>query len=429
MSTRWTIALSFLFYLLGSLALTLFVSPTGISGLLFLFPLYAVTWFWGKRTGLVAAPLGVGMNIAIWLAAGDGMQALYRFGAVSIVVLYGVAALGHVVFVLVVSTLRRKEEQNRSEIQRSTELLRLSESKYRSLVEVAPEGVWVVENGKVIFCNTHFLDILGYSREEMMGMPVETINFRDDLQNSMERYTARAEGRLLPKSVTRQVRKNGKVIWVETSGQRIEWEGKSAVLYFSSDVSERKAFEEQFAQAQKMEAIGRLSGGIAHDFNNILQVILGFCTMMKSYPDDRNAILNDLAIIEDSAKRAASLTQQLLAFSRKQVVQPKVIDLGRLVQQSEKMLCRVLGEDVALTVVLGGEEACVRADAAQIQQVTMNLALNARDAMPNGGRITISIENVHVREAAGRDIPPGDYVRLTVNDTGRGMDSHTLGHL
>jgi len=216
---------------------------------------------------------------------------------------------------------------------------------------------------------------------------------------------------------------------VETIGQRIEWEGRQAVMYFSSDITERKMLEEQFVQAQKMEAIGRLSGGIAHDFNNMLQVILGFCSMMKTYPDDRNAILNDVRVIEDSARRAASLTQQLLAFSRKQVAQPRVIDLGELVQQSERMLSRFLGEDIALTVVLDSERSCVKADAAQIQQVIMNLALNARDAMPNGGRITIGIQNVSLQEARGYDVSAGNYIRLAVSDTGDGMDPNTLSHL
>lgn len=216
---------------------------------------------------------------------------------------------------------------------------------------------------------------------------------------------------------------------METIGQRIEWEGRQAVMYFSSDITERKMLEEQFVQAQKMEAIGRLSGGIAHDFNNMLQVILGFCSMMKTYPDDRNAILNDVRVIEDSARRAASLTQQLLAFSRKQVAQPRVIDLGELVQQSERMLSRFLGEDIALTVVLDSERSCVKADAAQIQQVIMNLALNARDAMPNGGRITIGIQNVSLQEARGYDVSAGNYIRLAVSDTGDGMDPNTLSHL
>ena len=161
----------------------------------------------------------------------------------------------------------------------------------------------------------------------------------------------------------------------------------------------------------------------------MLQVILGFRSMMKTYADDRNAVLNDLRVIEDSAMRAAALTQQLLAFSRKQIVQPAVLDLVELVRQSEKMLSRVLGEDIALSVDAGGEAGCVMADSAQIQQVIMNLALNARDAMPGGGKIAISIANVSLPEALEQETQAGDYVRLTVSDTGHGMDPGTMSHL
>ena len=314
-------------------------------------------------------------------------------------------------------------------LRESEKNLRTSESKYRNLIEVAPEAISVVENQNIIFCNSRLLDMLGYTHEEMIGMEFRPLIHKDDLSRATERYVVRSTGKFIPKTVQRLVKKDGEIIWVDTIGQRIEWEGRPAVLYFSSDITEKKRLEELFAQAQKMEAIGRLAGGVAHDFNNMLQVILGFCSMMKSYPNDRNAILNDLRVIEDSAQRAASLTQQLLAFSRKQMVQPKVIDLGELVQQSKKMLGRVLGEDIALTVVLGEEASRVKADAAQIQQVIMNLALNARDAMPEGGTITISIDNVSLLEAMGHEIPAGDYVRLTVSDIGHGMDVSTMDHL
>ena len=269
--------------------------------------------------------------------------------------------------------------------------------------------------------------MLGYRLEEMPGIPVRALNYREDLESAMARYAARAEGKILPKSITRQVRKDGTIIWVETVGHRIEWEGRPAVLYFSSDITDRRALEEQFVQAQKMDAIGRLAGGIAHDFNNLLQVILGFVSMMKAYPEDRRAIQNDLSVIEDSATRAASLTQQLLAFSRKQVVQPKVLDLGALVQQSQMMLSRVLGENIALAVVVADGGSRIRADAGQMQQIILNLAINARDAMPDGGRITITVATV--REAPSRDLPEGDYVRLSVRDTGRGMDAKTVGRI
>jgi PAS domain S-box-containing protein len=207
-------------------------------------------------------------------------------------------------------------------------------------------------------------------------------------------------------------------------------------LFHLHDITERKRVEEalresqeRIARAQKMEAIGRLAGGIAHDFNNMLQVLLGYCAMMKSHLNDQDAMLNEVETIEDCVKRAASLTRQLLAFTRKQVVQPKAINIGELLQQSERMLSSVLGEDVSLKVVLGVGIGRVRADPDQIQQVIMNLVLNARDAMPDGGRIIISIENVSLLESSGSEIPPGDYLRLTVDDTGRGMDANTMDHL
>ena len=428
-SAQWNIILSFLSYLIGAPLLTYFVSSTGISGVLFAYPLYTVTWLWGKKRGFLAAAIGVGLNSTVWLIAGHGAQTISRLGPTYIIILYLVECVASVVFVLIVCNLRRREEKSRDEIKHSKDLLYLSEMKYRNLIEIAPEAIFVVENAKVMFCNTHFLEMLCYSHEETMGIEIKQIVHKDDLGWAMELYADRVEGRSLPKSSFRSVTKDGKVIWVETIGQRIEWEGRPAVLYFSSNVTERKILEEQFIQAQKMEALGRLAGGIAHDFNNMLQVILGFSSMMRSYPNDRNAIFNDLGVIEDAAMRAASLAHQLLTFSRKQVVQAKAIDLGELVLQSEKMLSRVLGEDVALTVVLGDERSCVMADAAQIQQVIMNLALNARDAMPEGGRITVSIENVALLEAIGHELPVGEYVRLTVRDTGHGMEAGTMDHL
>ena len=314
-------------------------------------------------------------------------------------------------------------------LRQSEEKYRMSENKYRNLIDLAPEAIWVVENQKLIFFNNHALEMLGYSQKEMMGIPLRKIIHDEDWEKALERHKARADGTLFPKTVCRHVTKRGDVLWVECVGQRILWEERPAVLYFSSDITQRKRLEEELAQSQKMEAVGRLAGGIAHDFNNMVQVILGYCSMMKSYPEDRNAILKDLLVMEESGRRAASLTQQLLAFSRKQIVQPRIIDLGELVQVSEKMLSRVLREDIGVTVVLGDEACCVRADAAQVQQIIMNLALNARDAMPHGGRIVISIDSVARREAMEDDIPSGDYVRLAVSDTGHGMDAGTLDHV
>lgn len=314
-------------------------------------------------------------------------------------------------------------------LRESEERYRVSESKYRNLIQVAPEAICVVEHATVTFCNSHLAGMLGYPEGELPGMPLSQFIYKEDFGWALERYESRTAGNLVGKSIVRHVKKDGRIIWVETVGQRIEWEGRPAVLYFSSDITERKLLEEQFVQGQKMEAIGRLAGGMAHDFNNMLQVILGFVGMMRSYPEDRNAILSDLKVVEESALRAASLTQQLLAFSRKQMIQPKVIDLGELVRQSEKMLSRVLGDNITLDVVLAGEESRVKADPGQLQQVIMNLVINARDAMPSGGRIRISVENASSNEGAAGSAPAAASVRLSVKDTGTGMDEETLGRI
>ena len=198
------------------------------------------------------------------------------------------------------------------------------------------------------------------------------------------------------------------------------------------DVTERKNLEEQVVQSQKMEAVGRLAGGIAHDFNNILMVILGFCDLIKARPGDEVEVWKDIGVIKDSAEKAASLTRQLLAFSRKQMIQAKTADLNVLLRQSEELLRRVLGEDITLTVETGPSPSMVKVDAAQLQQVIMNLAVNARDAMPTGGRLSIESHNTVLgpeSALAPSEIAPGGYAAITVRDTGEGMDKDTLARI
>jgi signal transduction histidine kinase len=195
---------------------------------------------------------------------------------------------------------------------------------------------------------------------------------------------------------------------------------------------ERSRLEEQLRQAQKMEAIGRLAGGVAHDFNNLLTAINGYCEMLLSdlAPDDpRRAYADEIARAGD---RGAALTQQLLIFSRKQVVSPELLDLNAIVGDTERLLRRLIGEDIHLENRLGAGLCPVRADPGQVQQVLLNLAVNARDAMPTGGRLTIETATVALGEPVPHSygtVPPGDYVTLTVSDTGHGMDAETLSHV
>jgi len=197
------------------------------------------------------------------------------------------------------------------------------------------------------------------------------------------------------------------------------------------DITERRQLEDQLRQSQKMEAIGRLAGGVAHDFNNLLTVISGYGHMiMRDLPHD-DPLHSCVEEVLKAASRATSLTNQLLAFSRRQVIQPKVLDLNALVANMDRMLRRVIGEHIELETVLSPGIGSVKADAGQLEQVIMNLAVNARDAMPEGGRLSIRTSNVDVRRSSRvhTDVRPGSYVRLTVADTGKGMDAEIMVHL
>src|SRR5208282_4392442 len=201
------------------------------------------------------------------------------------------------------------------------------------------------------------------------------------------------------------------------------------LVIVNRDVSARRSLEEQFRQAQKMEAVGRLSGGIAHDFNNLLGVIIGYAEFLQERMVPEDSLRGSVDEILKAGKRAASLTRQLLAFSRQQVLDPKVIDLNSVVLDTEKLLRRLIGEDIELTTPLSPDVGRVKADQGQIEQVIMNLAVNARDAMPQGGKLTISTENMVMDEEFVRRYPypvqPGPYICLTVTDSGIGMDAET----
>jgi signal transduction histidine kinase len=197
------------------------------------------------------------------------------------------------------------------------------------------------------------------------------------------------------------------------------------------DVTERRQLEEQLRQAQKMEAIGKLAGGVAHDFNNLLTAIIGFASLAADDVPEGTPARNAIAQIRRSAEQAASLTRQLLAFGRRQILRPETLDLGEVVSQVEPMLRRLIGEDIRIVVELAAGLPCIRADRTQVQQVLLNLAVNARDAMPRGGQLTIrtGIAAVPGPDAAASDMPPGDYVVLEVTDTGLGIDASMVDRI
>jgi len=232
----------------------------------------------------------------------------------------------------------------------------------------------------------------------------------------------------------RQTTKDGKQIIVASRWTRVcdESGRPKSQMTINTDMTEKKKLEARLIQAQRMEAVGRLAGGVAHDFNNLLTVIIGFSEMVLGGLSRDEPTREMIQQVHLAGTRAASLTRQLLAFSRKQVLAPVVLDLNSLVSETEKMLCRMIGEDIALVAVLDPSLGRVKADPGQIEQVLMNLAVNARDAMPTGGRLTIATQNVEVDPSVGvafKEMAAGPYVLLTVSDTGCGMDEATMAQI
>src|SRR5260370_108345 len=229
------------------------------------------------------------------------------------------------------------------------------------------------------------------------------------------------------------MRKDGRAAVVRVSGRAVTNGGKGKTFeLFAEDVTEQRALEQQLLQSQKMEAVGRLAGGIAHDFNNLLMVISGYSEFLLERLGPEPALRGPAQEIANAAGRASSLTRQLLAFSRKQMLAPKILDLNGVVTENLKMLTRMIGEDIDRVMAPGPGPGTVPAAAWQIEQVIMNLAVNARDAMPSGGKFTIETSNISLDEDYARfhaPLKPGNYVTLAISDTGAGMDSETQSHI
>jgi len=322
-----------------------------------------------------------------------------------------------------------------TERKRAEEALRRSEAGFRSVVEDAPYGIYRASTtGKFLQVNPALRKMLGYeAAEDLLGKDLASEIFRHtgDYQRLIEFLTRTDEIKDVEVDWKRQ---DGTPITVRCSGRRVNDEnGAPAYLeVFAEDVTEKRVLERQLRMAQKMEAIGRLSGGIAHDFNNLLGVIIGYSRVLRKALANNAALCEHAVEIEKAGQRAASLTKQLLAFSRQQVLTPAVLNLNTLASDMEKMLPRLLGEDVEVSLTLDPDLGNVKADQSQIEQVIMNLAVNARDAMPQGGKLLIETTNVDVDEDyARRHHPqkPGAYVLLTVADTGMGMDAETQSRI
>jgi PAS domain S-box-containing protein len=374
-------------------------------------------WYGGWKPGLVATSFALTVS-SYFSLSGPQTPVQYRNAIIHLTLFVVVALL----ICWFNAALRSAQEG-----------LRRSELNFRSLVTNAPYGICRCDSdGILLGVNPAFVSMLGYSAaSELVGRSLPNL-YADSQQwftladyfRSLEQFHGLA---------AEWVRKDGSSTLVRLSGRAIRGEG-NAIFFelFTEDVTERRALEQQLRQSQKMEAIGRLAGGIAHDFNNLLMVISGYCEFLLDRIGSNPELRGPAQEIASAAERATSLTRQLLAFSRKQMLAPKVVDLNAVVTENLKMLTRLIGEDIDLVMVPGGDIGAVKADPGQIEQVIMNLAVNARDAMPHGGKLTIETSNVTLDDNYARfhaPVQPGDYVMLAISDTGVGMDTDTQTHI
>jgi two-component system cell cycle sensor histidine kinase/response regulator CckA len=316
---------------------------------------------------------------------------------------------------------------------KNQQALRESEERYRRLVESSPEAILVHRHEEWLFANTAASQLVGIpSPEDLLGQPILKIVHPDCHETVRRRARDVMNGIQAPLLEVKLIRQDKSIVHAEIIGIPFNYGGGAAGLLVIRDITGRRQLEEQLIQSQKMEAIGRLAGGIAHDFNNLLTAIIGYSQLLlrRLSADDR--VRNDIVEIEKSGRRAASLTSQLLAFGRRQMLHPRILDLGLVVSDMDKMLRRLIGEDVELITILDSKTGLIKADPGQIEQVLMNLVINARDAMPGGGKLIIEIHDVEL----GEDITyrrlgvhAGQYIALSVSDSGCGMDEETQSRI
>jgi PAS domain S-box-containing protein len=321
------------------------------------------------------------------------------------------------------------------EIKRNEQALRRSEARYRSLVQSSVYGIYRSSiEGRFLDVNPALITMLGYSSaEEVLLLDPEKDVFEQPEEQARLIEEFRRAGRMDGFEV-KWKRKDGSAITVRISGRAVSSADEPADVLeaIAEDVTERRVLEDQFRQAQKMEAVGRLAGGVAHDFNNLLMVISGYTEVILAKLEPNHPLQEKARSIQQAADRATTLTRQLLAFSRKQLLELKVVDVNAIVEDMERLLRPLIGETVELATNLTPEAGHIRADAGQLEQVLMNLVVNAKDAMPSGGKLTIQTQNVVVDENHHRGqtfIRPGQYVTLSVSDTGTGMDKETQSRI
>ncbi len=333
---------------------------------------------------------------------------------------------GRAVFVSAIRdiTYRRAMEQ----------ALKKSEEKFSMAFQSNPAALTIVDlaTSSYLDVNGAFEQITGYRRDEVVGRRWDELGLWDDPSDRDEAVRRLIHDRCLRNWEFRFRRKNGVAVSGLLSADLLEIDGKQCAITATVDITERLQLEGQLRQAQKLESLGRLAGGVAHDFNNLLTVINGYSDLMLKALDPHGLLFSHAAAIHQAGERAGGLTSQLLAFSRKQVIEPRALDVNSTINDFERMLRRLIGEDVELVTALDPLVGRIMADQGQILQVIMNLVVNARDAMPNGGKLEIRTKNIDVDEsaaAAQAGAAPGRYVSITITDTGVGMDPKTLEHV
>ncbi len=397
---------------------TLFLSDMAESRLVvFAVAVMVSAWYGGWKPGLAATSFALTVS-AYYSLTGDHTEPEFRKAIAHMVLFFAVALL----ICWFNAALRATQES-----------LRRSESNFRSLVTNAPYGICRCDRlGVLVDANPALVKMLGYSApQEITGIHLGSLYA--DAQQWFQTADYFNAGKEFNNISTELARLDGGTTLARISGRVIP-DGRKGPSFeiFMEDITERRALEQQLRQAQKMEAIGRLAGGIAHDFNNLLMVISGYSEFLLERLGPDPSLRGPAQEISNAAQRATSLTRQLLAFSRKQMLAPKVLDLNEVVTENLKMLTRMIGEDIDLVMVPTPTIGAVRADPGQIDQVIMNLAVNARDAMPEGGKLTIETGNVSLDENFARTHAPleaGDYVMIAISDTGLGMDSETQSRI
>jgi PAS domain S-box-containing protein len=362
----------------------------------------------GRWLGIVNISRGPGLSIPIELA---------------------VTALpeGGVVLLSRDLTERRKAEHARAE----------AEIKYRMIVEQVAAISYIAEpgvTGRWYYVSPQIESILGFTPEEWLEDSENWLQHvhPDDYAAVREAEAAGLRGKSF-QAEYRVTRKDGRTVWISDTATVTQGSENHPVMEgILVDISERKLMEMQSQQARRMEAVGRLAGGIAHDFNNLLTIIKGYTELARARSEDRPALRSDIERIDDASERAAALVRQLLAFSRKQVLQPKNLDLNGIVGGLEHLLRRLMGEDIRMHLKLSADLGTIKADPSQIEQVLMNLVVNARDAMPHGGKLIVETCNAELDQVYASEhvtVTPGRYVMLAVSDSGLGMNAETVAHI